>query len=349
MGDMPSINQHITYLCHHCIQPMKELIETFAGQIEKGIAIFDSQQHKVISGNYQHVVISGLGGSGIGGTIIRDLSSNLSNTPVLVNKDYSIPAFVGSETLFIASSYSGDTEETLSATEQALQKGASVICITSGGKLAEMAKKHGLDCLMIPGGSPPRANLGYSLTQLICIFVTTGLLTEKSRKDLEKVPGFLRKKENDILQKAATIAKTLLNKKVVIYSDASHEGVAVRFRQQLNENSKILCWHHVVPEMNHNELVGWTESSGDLAVIFLRNSTDHQRNQHRIEINKSIIQNYASSISEIWGEGENEIERVMYLIHLVDWISYFLAELRGVDIMDIKVIDLLKKKLSEID
>lgn len=328
---------------------MKELIEGFSKQIEKGIDIFSNNLPREIQKKYSNVVISGLGGSGIGGTIIRDLSSTTSSIPVIVNKEYSIPAFVGPGTLFIASSYSGDTEETIAATELAIEKKANIICITSGGKLAEMAKANHLGLLLIPGGSPPRANLGYSLTQLISIFSATGLLPSQSTGELKSTISFLEKNETSIREKAASLAQQLHKKQVIIYSDAAHEGVSIRFRQQLNENSKMLCWHHVIPEMNHNELVGWTEKSDDFAVVFIRNSSDHSRNQVRMDINKGIVANYASTIVEIWGEGKNEIEKTFYIIHLVDWISYFLAELKGVDIMDIKVIDFLKKKLSEIN
>ncbi len=328
---------------------MKELIEEFPGQIEKGIEIFKTNTPKAVRGKYTNVVISGLGGSGIGGTIIKDISTKFSPIPVTVNKEYSIPAFVGEGTLFIASSYSGDTEETISAVQEAIQKKATVICITSGGKLSQIAKEKGLDVLLIPGGSPPRANLGYSLTQLICIFSTAGLVPSGYLEDLQKAIAFIRNSEQAILEKARSIAKEILGKRVIIYTDASHEGVAVRFRQQLNENSKVLCWHHVVPEMNHNELVGWTEKNDKEAVIFIRNTSDHVRNQHRFEINKGIVSNYCPTIIEIWGEGNNEIEKIIHTIHLVDWVTFFVAELKGVDIMDIKVIDFLKKKLSEID
>lgn len=328
---------------------MKELIEEFPGQIEKGIEIFKTNPPTAINGKYTNVVISGLGGSGIGGTIIKDISTKYSNIPVTVNKEYSIPAFVNQTTLFIASSYSGDTEETIAAVHGALEQKAKIICITSGGRLAQIAKEKNLDLLLIPGGSPPRANLGYSLTQLICIFSSAGFIPKSFLNDLQNAVEFIRKNENSILEKSRSIAKEIYGKRVIIYTDASHEGVAVRFRQQLNENSKVLCWHHVVPEMNHNELVGWTEKTDKEAVIFLRNTSDHTRNQHRFEINKGIVSNYCNTIIEIWGEGSNEIEKIVYTIHLVDWITYFLAELKGVDIMDIKVIDFLKKKLSEIE
>jgi glucose/mannose-6-phosphate isomerase len=328
---------------------MKELIEGFSKQIEKGIGIFSNNLPKEVHKKYSNVVISGLGGSGIGGTIIRDLSSTFSTVPVIVNKEYSIPAFVGADTLFIASSYSGDTEETIAATQLAIQKKAHIICITSGGKLAEMAKTNQLGLLQIPGGSPPRANLGYSLTQLILIFSAAGLLPKESTDRLKATIAFLDKNENSIRERATELAKQLHKKRVIIYSDATHEGVSVRFRQQLNENSKMLCWHHVIPEMNHNELVGWTEKADDYAVVFIRNHSDHKRNQVRMDINKGIVADYAPTVMEIWGEGNNEIEKTFYMIHLVDWVSYFLAELKGVDIMDIKVIDFLKKKLSEIN
>jgi glucose/mannose-6-phosphate isomerase len=328
---------------------MKELIEGFSKQIEKGIEIFSNNLPKEVHKKYSNVVISGLGGSGIGGTIIRDLSSTFSTIPVIVNKEYSIPAFVGPETLFIASSYSGDTEETIAATQLAIDKKANIICITSGGKLAEMAKANHLGLLLIPGGSPPRANLGYSLTQLISIFSAAGLLPKETSVSLQSMIGFLDKNEKSIREKASSLAHQLYKKRVIIYSDATHEGVSVRFRQQLNENSKMLCWHHVIPEMNHNELVGWTEKADDYAVVFIRNHSDHARNQVRMDINKGIVSEYTPTVIEIWGEGSNEVEKMFYIIHLVDWISYFLAELKGVDIMDIKVIDFLKKKLSEIN
>ncbi len=328
---------------------MKALIEGFSNQIEKGIEIFLANPPKEVQQKYSQIVISGLGGSGIGATIIRDLSATFSTIPVIVNKEYSIPAFVGPQTLFIASSYSGDTEETLAATQMAAEKKANIVCITSGGKLGEMAKANNWGLLLIPGGSPPRANLGYSLTQLICIFSASGFLPASAKNELEKTITFIRQNETAIREKAAETAKKLFNKRITIYTDASHEGVAVRFRQQLNENSKMLCSHHVVPEMNHNELVGWTEKSDELAVVFIRNNSDHSRNQFRMDINKSIVANYTNTVIELWGEGNNEIEKTFYIIHLVDWISFYLAEMKGVDIMDIKVIDFLKQKLSEIN
>lgn len=328
---------------------MKELIATFYSQIERGIQIFTDNTPSILSKRFDNIVISGLGGSGIGGSIIRDLSVNFSTIPVVVNKDYQIPAFVNEKTLFIASSYSGDTEETLYALNEAVKKGATILCISSGGKIETIAKASGYPILLIPGGGPPRAHLGYSITQLICILVEGRQLPSQYLEDLKKSVEFLKSKQPEIQKTAEQIANNILNKSVIIYSDTCTGGVAERFRQQLNENAKILCWHHCVPEMNHNELVGWTEKNEQRAILFLRNHDDFSRNQSRIEINKEILTKYTSNIYDIWSIGSNKIEQTMYFIQLVDWVSYYLSELRGVDIMDIKVIDHLKKKLSELN
>jgi glucose/mannose-6-phosphate isomerase len=124
--------------------------------------------------------------------------------------------------------------------------------------------------------------------------------------------------------------------------------VATRFRQQVNENAKMLCWHHVIPEMNHNELVGWRTENNDLAVILFRNSTDLDRIQARMEINKQTIAAYTDTIVEVWSKGNSNLERALYLIHLGDWVSFFLGEKKGVDIIEVKVIDHLKGELAKL-
>lgn len=327
---------------------MQELIKNLPLQIKESLQIFEETGIPTLTKEIHQVVIAGLGGSGIGGTIITDLARPHAPIPVVVTKDYSIPAFVDEYTLFIASSYSGNTEETLMALEQALERKAQIICITSGGKLAEIAKKHHLGLLLIPGGHPPRACLGYSLTQLICIFHHYELLPESSLNELQAAINLLVHHSANIQKEAQQLSHSLHQKIPVIYADASMEGVAVRFRQQLNENSKMLAWHHVVPEMNHNELVGWAQKNENLAVVYLRNKDDYARNQARIAINREVIAKYAASVHDVWSEGNCRVEQTFYHIHFCDWVSYYLSELRGVDIMDIRVIDHLKNELAKL-
>jgi glucose/mannose-6-phosphate isomerase len=326
---------------------MKDLIENFSNQLSEAIAIGKASKLTFSELPIKNVIITGLGGSGIGGTIISEIAANQSPVPVVINKDYFLPEFVNEETLVIVSSYSGNTEETLCAMEIAIKRGAKIVCITSGGKVLEVAQDKGIDHIVVPGGMPPRSCLGYSFTQLLFIFNFFGLINDEFKTDLPKAIDLINKDEANMQSDAQKIAKKLVNKIPIIYSVANYEGVAIRLRQQINENAKMLCWHHVIPEMNHNELVGWTEKSDQWAVLILRSNNDYERTQKRIEINKEVIKKYADSITEIYSKGESVIERSIYLIHLGDWISWYLSELRDVDATEVNVINYLKSTLAE--
>jgi glucose/mannose-6-phosphate isomerase len=231
--------------------------------------------------------------------------------------------------------------------KQAHAIGAMISCITSGGAVEEFAKQNQLDCILIPGGMPPRACLGYSFTQLVVILSHFGLISKDHLANLEKANALITKKQSDIAAKGKSIAQFLLGKTPVIYSTTLFEGVAIRFRQQLNENSKVLCWHHVIPEMNHNELVGWAGGSEEYAVIVFRDSSEYERNAMRIQLNKEIITRYTPHYLEVVTEGESYLEKAFYLIHIGDWVSVELAELRGVDPVEVNVINFLKGELSK--
>ena len=140
----------------------------------------------------------------------------------------------------------------------------------------------------------------------------------------------------------------MFGKTPVIYVSQGFEGVAVRFRQQINENSKMLCWHHVVPEMNHNELLGWRTNVNDLAVVYFRNRMDYERNQIRMDINKKVILKFTENITEIWSKGESIIENTFYHINLGDWVSWYLSEMNNVDAIEIDVINFLKGELAKV-
>src|ERR1035437_1826163 len=325
---------------------MKELIENFSTQLKEAIKIGESADLTKTNSSIRNVMITGLGGSGIGGTIISEIAENQSSVPVNVNKDYFLPEYVNHETLVIVSSYSGNTEETLNAFEVALERKAKIVCITSGGKILALAKETNTNHIIVPGGMPPRACLGYSLTQLLFIFNFFGLIKDNFKSDLKAAIDLLDKEENQIKKLAEEIAHKLVNKTPIIYSPANYEGIAIRLRQQINENAKMLCLHHVIPEMNHNELVGWTEKNNNWAVLFLRNDNDYERTQKRIEINKEVISKYTDTIIEIYSKGNSVIERTIYMIHLCDWISMYLAEIRNVDATEINVINYLKSTLA---
>jgi glucose/mannose-6-phosphate isomerase len=327
---------------------MKALISGFAGQLEEAIRIGKNAKLTRMGPALHNVLVCGLGGSGIGGSIVSELVVDEAKAPINVSKGYFIPAYVNENTLVIISSYSGDTEETLNALELAMQKGAKVVCITSGGKIAAIAKQKNLDHIIVPGGMPPRACLGYSLTQLFFVLGFFGVTGSDHVAELENAVRLLKTEEDDIRSKAQKAADSLAGKTPVIYATTYNEGLAIRLRQQINENSKMLCWHHVFPELNHNELVGWTQKHDELAIVILRDPGEYKRNDSRIEISKKVFVKYTSNITELYSKGNSRIEKAIYLIHLGDWISWFLAEKRGVDAVEVSVINHLKSELSKI-
>jgi glucose/mannose-6-phosphate isomerase len=267
----------------------------------------------------------------------------------MVTKGYDLPEYVNENTLVICSSYSGNTEETLWSFEEALRKNAKIAIITSGGKLLAKAQEHGIDHIAIPGGKPsPRACLGYSFVQQLFLLHGYGLISDRTIQEVEKARELIIKEQDDIRAKAEMTANAIFEKTPIIYTTDRMEAVAIRLRQQINENSKALCWHHVVPEMNHNELVGWKNQPGKFAVMILRNADDFSRNAARIDINKEVIKQYTDTLIEIWSKGDSLVQRAIYFVNFGDWISWYLSALRGVDAMEVSAIDFLKGELAKI-
>ena len=328
---------------------MDQLISRFPDQLIEAIDIGSRASISRHEHPIHKVYVAGLGGSGIGADFVKEFIRDECAIPYTVGKGYGIPKYVDKNNLAICSSYSGNTEETLSAFRLMQETGAKIIVVSSGGKLIEEAKRLGLDHIVVPGDWPsPRACLGYSIIQQLFIMFKLGFITEGFIAQVKAAADLIRFDMDSIKEAAAKVADRTYNKVPIIYTTDRMEAVAVRLRQQINENAKMLCWHHVVPEMNHNELVGWTEKHADKAVIYLRNKDDHKRNQVRIEINQDIIGSYCDTIIDIFSKGNNLIEKALYLVHLGDWISWYLSEHKGVDAIEIKVINHLKSELAKV-
>lgn len=327
---------------------MKKLISEFTSQLEEALKIGDNTNLNKSSKTFNNIVITGLGGSGIGGKIVAQLVENEVNVPIFINNGYHLPAFVNEKTLVIVSSFSGNTEETLEAMEIAKEKNAEIACISSGGKVIDLAKENNYNYIVLPGCHSPRAMLTYSLTQQFYLLNHYGFINKDFKEAIKSTITLINKEIESIKEEALKIAKGLKGKTPIIYSEENYEGVAIRLRQQLNENAKVLCWHHVLPEMNHNELVGWAGGKDEYAVILFRNDSDYSRTQKRMEISKEVIEKYTNTHFEVWSKGNNAIEKSFYLIALGDWISIFLAEELSVDPIEIKVINHLKGELSKI-
>jgi len=328
---------------------MDQLVARFTNQLREALDIGEKASIKHHNAPIYNVFVSGMGGSAIGGSFVAEFVRDELKIPYSGGQGYDIPAWIGVNTLAIVSSYSGNTEETISAFNQILKSGAKVVVIASGGKLTELAKQHNLDYITLPSDWPsPRACLGYSLVQQLFILKKLELLTDRCINQVRLAAELLDAESESIKEKARHIADILFGKLPVIYTTDRMEAVAVRFRQQINENSKMLCWHHVLPEMNHNELVGWRDNYKDIAVVIFRNSDDLERNATRIDITKEIIGNCTQTIIDIFSKGDSLVERSFYLVHLGDWVSVYLAELRNMDSIEVKVIDYLKGELAKV-
>lgn len=299
----------------------------------------------------RNILITGMGGSGIGADLVKSLTFGRVPIPITVSKGYNIPQFVSPHTLFIACSYSGETEETLAAIHKAMLKRAHIICITSGGKMLELAKEYNLFWIQIPDGSKsPRANIGYLMVSLLYALYHTNLIGAAFMKETENAIEYLDRGEKAIQSEAELIAKKLRGKLPIIYCDERLRAMATRFQNQINENAKQIAHINTFPEMNHNEIVGWQFPEAVLQqaqVIYLYSDHDHERVEKRMEICRDIFEKKSNPIIDIVAEGASLLEQYYYLIHLTDWISYFLARENGVDADAVEAEQFVKEELSK--
>lgn len=331
---------------------MKKLIEGFTLQLASALKIGQSVDLVRPGSDIRNILITGMGGSGIGANLVESLTFGRVPIPITVSKGYNIPQFVSPHTLFIACSYSGDTEETLAAIHKAMLKRAHIICITSGGKMLELAKEYNLFWIQIPGGSTsPRGNLGYMMVSLLYALYHTNLIGAAFMKETENAIEYLNRGEKAIQSEAELIAKKLKGKFPIIYCDERLKAMAVRFQNQINENAKQLAHVNTFPEMNHNEIVGWQFPENILQqaqVIYLYSDHDHERVEKRMEICRPIFEKRSNPIIDIVGEGASLLEQYYYLIHLTDWISYYLAKENGVEANPVEAVDYLKEELGKL-
>jgi len=277
--------------------------------------------------------------------------------PFVIQRHYRIPRFANKKTLVICSSYSGNTEETLSAYEDALVAGARVIAISTGGKLAIKAITNKMPFVSVPEGFPPRAAIGYSFATLYCILSRLGIC-EYANDEIAAAAGSMRDQlykyhpdygENPALSLAGKIKDRI---PVIFGGQDSLDAVAARFKGQLCENAKMLAFANQFPESNHNEICGWDGLKGDgnrLVAIMLKDIEDHKRIRKRFEIVSTYFRDKGIDTIELCTVEAPRITRMFLMIQLIDFCSYYLALLNGVDPYIIKAIDFLKERLSEQD
>ena len=302
------------------------------------------------------VIILGMGGSAIGGDLLKALTASLSRPAVYVHRDYGLPAFVDEKTLVIASSYSGNTEETLSGFTAALSTKCKKLVISTGGQLTLLARTKGVPVFVIEHVSPPRAALGYSLLPLMAIMQNLGFTGSKS----EEVKGMVtsladqcRNWQEDSPQKnngAKQLAVILDGKVIVVYGAGILSDVARRWKTQINENAKAWAFFEVLPELNHNAVLGYRYPAwarDKMYVVFLRCPFINMRTQLRYKFTGELLSQSKIDYQVLDGEGAGELTQMMSLVLLGDWVSYYLAILNGIDPSPVPEIDLLKKRLAE--
>lgn len=331
---------------------MKEYIEGFSEQLKEAIEIGKSFVLTNSNADINKVIISGMGGSGIGGNLVNAIVDREIKVPIIINKTYTLPAFTDENTLIILSSFSGETEETISVMNQALATNSHIVCVTSGGKMLDLAKNHKLNYIQIPNKiQSPRACLGYSFVQLMYILKEFDLISDDFENDLADAIHLLEFEKESIQDLATLLAQKLTDKLPILYSDTRMGAIITRAQQQINENSKQICHTNLFPEMNHNELVGWAFPENLLKsseVILFYSDFDENRVKHRFNICKSIFQEYASGVTELMPKGKSFIEQSLYYVNLFDWVSFYLAENNETDPNPVKSIDYLKKELSKV-
>jgi glucose/mannose-6-phosphate isomerase len=295
---------------------------------------------------YDRILVCGMGGSGISGEILGSLYPDIE---IRSNKDYTIPRYADSKTLAIVISYSGNTEETLNSYRGLKKKHAGIVIISSNGRLF---KKSARDKIKIPTGLPPRGALGYLFTPLPFILYKYRFIDRDPRARIISLANFLKRTRKKTEQKAKTMARSFVEKMPVIYVNSStYLPIAKRWQCQFNENAKTIAHLNIIPEMNHNEVVGLGRPrvmNKTILPVFLNDPKAHTRNKSRTAIVKRLVKNIYGKYRVIEPVGNNDFKRMFWMIMLGDYISYYLAVLTGVDPMPVKRIDYLKKELSKI-
>jgi len=335
---------------------MYNLIKSFPEQASEAVAIGKAVKLRLSLPKIRNMVVTGLGGSAIGGDILRSYSADQIGIPILVNRSYTLPRFVGKNSLVVISSYSGGTEETISAYAAARKTGAQIVVISSGGKIGETASELSHNWIKIPGGLPPRAALGYSFFTMLTAFQKVGLLKSKpaEMKETLSVLKHLSDEYSDYGKNPAPLllAEQLVSVLPIVYSSTERfDSVNLRWRGQIEENAKTIAYGNLFPEMNHNEIVGYCTLKDLLSrflVIYLLDEGDHPRVAARFGFVEEIIRPYCSNVIRVRSKGKSLLARIFSLIHLGDWTSYYLALKKNLDPTPVSNIDVLKKNLSEL-
>jgi glucose/mannose-6-phosphate isomerase len=337
---------------------MYDKIYNFPEQLEEAAKIGaslkpDTEYYNDIA----HIIVVGMGGSAIGGDLVRSYIADKVPVPFYICRHYTLPEFVNEHSLVIVSSYSGNTEETLSAFKEAIDRKAKIACITSGGKVAELARENNYLLATLPKGYPPRAALGFSFIPLLYFLSKVGFIgpvdddIARLAEGLKSVRDKYAADVDTDKNPAKKLAEKLYGKIPIIYTGPElTDAIGTRWKGQICENSKCLAFNNQFPEFNHNELVGWKviDSYKDkIVVVYLKNNEDHDRVSRRMDIVRQVIEKLQVEVIDVNSQGDFRLGRMFSLIQLGDFASLYLALLNEVDPTPVEVIDFLKGELAK--
>ena len=306
--------------------------------------------------NPENIIVAGMGGSAIGGELLKDWARDKAQVPIEVSRAYSLPVYANERSFVFIISYSGETEESLSSFLDALKKRCMIFCVSSGGSLLEFAEKLDVPYLRVPSDMPPRAALPYLFVPLLKAVEKVGVVSgvsgelSETTKILERVSAEIAPEKPVKGNLAKTLASGVSDSVPVVYGFGFYRSVAQRFKQQFNENSKTPSKWEFFSELNHNEIVGW-EKAGKLAgcfsTIFIRDKNEPDEIRSRIETTKTLMPQ-DSKMFEVWSQGECRLARMLSTVCVGDFTSVYLALLRGVNPTPVETISLLKEKVKQV-
>lgn len=333
---------------HDTQDQFKVLIESYK-QIEyawqNNIAL-----NSLYAENINNIVIAGMGGSAISADLLKTFLSDELTLPLLVNRDYALPKFADEKTLVIISSYSGNTEETISCLKDANKNGCKIVVVSTGGWVKDFASEKNIPWIKLLEGFQPRFALGVSFFTLLKIFQSLGFINEQD--DVVKEIITLWEQNGIKLSESENVALSFAEELVgfipLIYSSAKFEAIGYRLKCQFNENSKLHAFNNIIPELNHNEIIGWEtflNKQLNAKLITITDSDFHPQILKRFNLTQDILKKKDIDIIVLKSNEKNIKVRIMDLIYLGDWITYYLAVLRGFDPSEIDYINELKKRL----
>ena len=338
---------------------MYGVISNMPDQIREAVKLAEDFSVNIDAGSISSILFAGMGGSAIGGDLVRSILEDECKLPISVVRNYKLPVWAGESTLTLVSSYSGNTEETLSAYKDALKKGCKIICLTTGGKLQELADNDDVPVLIIPAGLPPRGAIAYSSIPWLLIFASLGIISDSSNEiaamasDLEKVIKDYGNYDSAQDNLPLTVARKAVGRIPLIYiSTGSFSVIGKRWANQIQENAKMLAYTNELPEMNHNEIMGWHLiglSKESVLPIFIISNSYHPRVSLRFDITSKLVEEKSGEVVRIKPTGDKLIIQLFSLIVMGDFISYYLSLLNNINPEPVDIINEIKEQLGVVN